>query len=459
MAPIHRIFCFLAFTLFDYPCLAQSSTKYISTHEALEDVAYLIKTFEEVHYNPYFKIRKKEFLNVKDNLLSQWNKDSITLKHFIATTMKLAAQLSGGHSYSDWQNPSIIHEIKEYQYLPFTGKINAENKFEITKSIISSLKSGTVIKQINGVDIVELYNECKSYIGGIEAFKNAQCEKVFPLYLFFSSIVQSPYEITTDNTKQNINTDGIDINDLITFLNSRQIQENYTFEILNNKIALISYNSCTDYDAFKKFLKQSFEEIYNNQIDKLIIDIRANEGGNSLLNDLLLSYITQKPYRQFSGRYWKVSQQAKKAYSTNEEFMKVLDYDFKQKYFNTNHGEIMESLDSELIYPKTPEYYFEGKSCFLIGSNTFSSANLLADAIKTYSLTTLIGAHTGEYTNDFGEQISFILPNSKNTIYISTTYDVGANGNAKILEPVYPDLEVKKNIMEYTTEWIEKQSN
>ena len=79
--------------------------------------------------------------------------------------------------------------------------------------------------------------------------------------------------------------------------------------------------------------------------------------------------MTKKPYRQFSGRYWKVSQQAKKAYSSNEEFMTVLDNDFMQKYFNTNNGEIIKSLDGELIYPKSPEYYFEGKTCFLIGSN------------------------------------------------------------------------------------------
>ena len=455
MTPIHKIFCFLAFTVIDFPCLAQSSALYISTDEAKEDVAFLIKTFEEVHYNPYFKISKEEFLDVKDNLLSQWNKDSITLKHFIATTMKLAAQLSGGHSYADWQNPNIIPEIKEYQYLPFTGKINAQNQFEVTKSNISSIETGSVIENINGLDISQLFKECKSYIGGIEAFKNIQCEKVFPLYLFFNLQLQSPYVLTTDANTQTINVEGVGINDLLSFLNSSQIQENYTFEILKDKIALISYNSCTDYDAFKKFLEQSFKEIHSNRIDKLIIDIRANEGGNSLLNDLLLSYITKKSYRQFSGRYWKVSEQSKKAYASNEEFMAILNDNFKQKYFNASNQEIIESFGEDLITPKTPNNYFDGKTCLLIGPETFSSANLLADAIKTYNIATLIGTHTGEYTNDFGEQISFTLPNSGNTIFISTTYDIGANGDHNILEPVYPDIEVEKNVLQYAVQWIQ----
>ena len=92
----------------------------------------------------------------------------------------------------------------------------------------------------------------------------------------------------------------------------------------------------------------------------------------------------------------------------------------------------------------------------LIGPSTFSSANFLADAVKTYNITTLIGTPTGEYTNDFGEQLNFNLDNSESPVFISSTFDIGANGNDAILEPVYPDIEVKTDALEYALIWIKK---
>ena len=83
---------------------------------------------------------------------------------------------------------------------------------------------------------------------------------------------------------------------------------------------------------------------------------------------------------------------------------------------------------------------FKGKHCFLIGPYTFSSANYLADAIKTFKLSTLIGSATGELTNDFGEQVEFQLPYSKSYFFVPTTYDIGADKNEKTMSSVVPDI-------------------
>jgi len=74
---------------------------------------------------------------------------------------------------------------------------------------------------------------------------------------------------------------------------------------LKERIGLISYNSCTDYDAFKLFLHSTFEKINQAGIKDLIIDVRNNSGGNSSLNDLLIAFFTDKKYRQSSKRLWK----------------------------------------------------------------------------------------------------------------------------------------------------------
>ena len=92
---------------------------------------------------------------------------------------------------------------------------------------------------------------------------------------------------------------------------------------------------------------------------------------------------------------------------------------------------------------------------FLIGPSTFSSANFLADAVKTYHISTLIGLATGENTNDFGELLAFTLPNSGNPIFVSSAYDIGADGNPNLFEPVYPDIQTSEDALLYALDWIE----
>jgi len=431
---------------------------FIQTEQALMDIESLVSNFEKIHYNPYFKTSKTVFNKKKDDLLSSWEKDSISFKKFMVTGMKLSALLSGGHSNMDWQNRKIIPSIKSHHYVPFTGKISIDNKtFIVTKSRHIEISAGMEILSINGISIVDLFKECMTYIGGIKAFKNSTCEMVFPLYLFFNESLKGPYTISCANKKE-VKTIGLSLKEFMPLLNNSSF-ENYTFKILDNEVGLISYNSCTGAKKFNKFLKKTFKELEAKKITKLIIDIRENSGGNSDLNDLLLAYITTKSYLQSSGRFWKVSQMSKKVYALRK-YEKFFGQDFMTKYYNTPNQDIIEEFwNDDSIQPISPNNYFEGNTCFLIGPNTFSSANFLADAVKTYKLSTLIGSATGEYTNDFGEQLSFSLPYSGCIVNVSSTYDIGANGDKTIFEPVYPDIKVEDNTLDYAVDWIKKEAS
>ncbi len=431
----------------------------ISTNEAKQDIENMIGEIEATHYNSYFSISKKDFSTKKQLLLSSWNKDSITLKKFMSSGMKLTALLSGGHTYMDWQNPKIIPSLMQHKYVPFTLKINIQDStFIVTRSEAPNIKIDSQVLTINGIKCFDLFEECKSYIGGIESFKNAYCEKVFPLYLFFNETLKSPYTITNSD-QLIVKNEGLPFNDFLTFLTSIQPIQNYTFKFIENNIGLISYNSCTDLKAFDQFLKQTFKELKKKKSTKLIIDIRENNGGESGLNDLLLSYITKQPYQQSSGRYWKVSKLAKEAYVANPIYKTVFGKKIIENYLSTPEQEVIANFNEELTQPTPPKNYFDGKTCFLIGPNTFSSANFLADAVKTYHLSTLIGSVTGENTNDFGEQISFNLRNSEAKVFVSSTYDIGDNGNKEMFEPVYPDYLVNNNALQFAIDWLKNKTN
>ena len=445
------VFISIIFTLISTAGISQNKT-YISTKKAVADINFMIKTIAEIHYNPYFKIEKEQFNVNKEELLNEFDKDSISLKKFVRTGMKLAAQMSGGHTSMDWQNESLVPELMSHKFIPFTGELSDNHKYlTVTRSANQNIKKGVFVESINGVPIVKLYKECLTYIGGLKSFKRVSLDKVFPLYLFFNDEIAAPYSLKLSDGE--IEMPGIGVSELNAFLSQDQQRENYIFEIVKDDIGLITYNSCTDYDAFNEFLEQTFKEIKDKNINKLIIDIRENSGGDSRLNDLLLSYITTTLYQQSSGRYWKVSSQAKRAYK-NANYEDNFGEEFMTQYYQAKNQSIIESFEERLIQPLKPKNYFTGKTCVLIGPSTFSSANFLADAIKTYKLSTLIGSATGELTNDFGEVIDFTLPNSGNYIYVSSTYDIGANGNATLFEPVYPDIQTKKDALKDALDWI-----
>jgi hypothetical protein len=433
---------------------AQSIAK-LAVVDALNDLDTLIATFEKVHYNSYFVHSMDEILYAKEEVVDTWLNDSIPLREFTRVGMQITALMSGGHSSMYWKTDRIVPEIKQQSYIPFTGKLSSDLKtFRVTRSVDSIISIDTEIISVNGIPIIDLYKECMSYVGGIAGFTNAACERLFPLYLFFNDKVHAPFKIQTTSTFYT--TLGLDINALADFLNSAQAKENYTFSITENNVGLLTYNSCQGYKAFNAFLKKTFKEINDKGIDKLIVDIRENGGGDSGLNDLLLAYITKSAYQQSSERFWKVSAEAKRAYSSNKVYERGFGKEFMTKYMNTPNGEIIEDKGYELTQPVAPKNYFEGKTCFLIGPSTFSSANFLADAVKTYKLSTLIGEPTGEYTNDFGEQLNFTLPNSSCIVFISSTYDIGANGNKSVLEPVKPDISVEGDALTFALKWIEK---
>ncbi|MGH1334970.1 MAG: S41 family peptidase [Aureispira sp.] len=450
---------FLSLLLYSFCYVAQGQQiSLMAVEDATKDIDHLLAKFEAIHYNPYFLITKEQLTQTKDSLTADWGKDSITLKEFMVVGMKLSALLSGGHSYMDWKAPNIIAAIKAHQYLPFTGELrNNYQTFIVTRSKDTTIPAGTILESINGIPMVELYQECMSFIGGIKAFKNASCEEMFPLYLFFIKELKAPYHIVATNKDKAFSIDGVEIEAFLTFINEVPYQVPYTFEIINGKVGLLTYNRCENYKKFKRFLRKTFRKIQAQKINQLIIDIRENGGGNSSLNDLLLSYLTTRPYQQSSGRYWKVSQEAKALYSANEIYQELFGAAFMKEYTEAANGTVIPSLGEELTHPVAPKHFFSGKHCFLIGPSTFSSANFLADAVKTYKISTLIGTATGEYTNDFGEQIYFTLPNSGCKVYVSSTYDIGANGDDSTLTPVEPDLVVPSNVLPAAIEWLEQQ--
>lgn len=430
----------------------------ITGKEALEDLAFLVKNIKEAHFNPYLHISEADWNKEITKYKEKYSQlDKVELVAFSIDMKKLVAMLQDAHSSISFANEEFSQYPDSLQFFPFLVKVDELGEFQINDE---TLLSGKTILKINGQDVEALYEEAMSLQAGTEAWKHYYTSKIyFPILLYLKNI-RVPFKVTVPQeshkgfaTMMTVPpSDGVSLNQIYErFL---PIQNPYTLSFPKPDIAMISYNQCEYYEKFKTFLDSSFHLIQEKKIEKLIIDIRYNSGGNSALNDLLLPYISQKKYRQSSGRHWKVSQ-AMKDRLDNPIYKEAFDEAFIKYYRYSTNGSKIES-ENTLITPKKPKYFFKGKTCVLIGTQTFSSANFLADAIKTYQLSTLIGKPTGELTNDFGELITFSMPHSQLAFSCSTAYDIGADGNAEKIEAVIPDIEVKGDALEFAIQWFNK---
>lgn len=81
----------------------------------------------------------------------------------------------------------------------------------------------------------------------------------------------------------------------------RQSQQEtpYTFTIDKDRsVAVMNFNSFRGIKAMTHFADSMFTVLRENHVKKLIIDIRENGGGNSMVGDILLRYISLQSFAQ-----------------------------------------------------------------------------------------------------------------------------------------------------------------
>ncbi|WP_162799951.1 S41 family peptidase [Pedobacter jeongneungensis] len=227
-----------------------------------------------------------------------------------------------------------------------------------------------------------------------------------------------------------------------TFL-SAPAYPKYSFKYLDSKIGLLSVNSlAAEPDAFKGFLDSCFTSLQQGHASKLIVDLRRNAGGHSQLAQTLLGYITNKPYLMTGGVRWKVSQEYKEQLNKN---MNGRGAEKMGYYFQAVNRSILSDTNINATSSQRNPLRHTGKLFVLIGAKTFSSANMMANKIQDYKLSTLVGEPSGEQTNDYGELINLTLSNTGFTFSTSTKQFIRANGNLKDSKPVLPQHSVMDN--------------
>ena len=195
-------------------------------------------------------------------------------------------------------------------------------------------------------------------------------------------------------------------------------------------VAIMDFRSFSDVERMKVFADSMFTTLRNNNITNLIIDITENGGGNSQVGDVLLRYISPKPFSQFGKYLVRVT-------PTSQALMK------EKVNIGWYSGEVR---DDEMKVPLTDkEGHFKGNVYLLTSSNTFSSASSFAWTFKEFGMGTVVGEETGGMNVCFGDILEYKLPISGLNAFVSYKRFWQYGADEKDIHGTIPDYKVAKH--------------
>lgn len=446
----------------------------VSATQLQEDYKILKQALEELHPALYKYDSKAQREKDFEALQASLSTDQSPMEAYKNIT-EFTAKIKCGHTYTNfWNQKKIIRDsfIKDKNKVPFTFRIIDEEIY-IYQNLSENpeLKKGDKVLSINGHSSEEILNKLipltktdgnnrgqklfDLQVSGVDNFE--AFDIYFPLLFEVDEAFEVEVEKYNSDEKKLFSLSSLtrkERYDILTERYGKQVEtfdDYWDFKILDGQTAVLTLGTFVTWKMelkWKQFLKDAFAQLKKENIQHLVIDIRGNAGGNSDVQETLISYITDQPSQK--GPF----QQTLKTQVVSEEIRPYLYTWRKGMKFNVKP--ITKPLDNgfytfkiggmidKKISPSSKAY--DGKVYVLAGAYNSSATFFLLNYLKQNKLATLIGQESGGNLQGItGGQIFFLnLPHSKVEVDIPLIgyYPPEARAN----EGIKPDVYVKPTV-------------
>ncbi len=200
--------------------------------------------------------------------------------------------------------------------------------------------------------------------------------------------------------------------------------------------------------AFVAFVDQSFEQLIEQNAKQLIIDLRANPGGDNSFSDPMLAWIANRPFRFCSAFLIRSSDEAAASnlarLKQNPGAAESVSALFAKQYDKVPRGEV---FDFEIPYSKPREgKQFTGEVFVLINRHSYSNAVNVAAIVQDYKLGLIVGEKTSDMATTYGAMEQFSLPNTGFTVGFPKAHIIRPSGEPKS-DGVTPDWVIASSIV------------
>ena len=215
---------------------------------------------------------------------------------------------------------------------------------------------------------------------------------------------------------------------------------------------------------YSAFLKETFKQLKEKQIQHLVLDVRNNEGGEEKYGLELYSYLARQPFRYYD--HIKIAQKEKISFAAWRP--KIYDKIIRRFMVKKTENGYVFNYNKVLKTIKPERNAYKGDLFILVNGNSFSVTTEFSARVHADKRATFIGQETagGYRTNSSGLFTILQLPHSKIDLGIPMFGFQMANVPAEIQhgQGIVPDhiithtiediLQKKDTVMEYTLQHI-----
>ncbi len=385
--------------------------------EICNDIDSLVSTAQKVHPTIYNKDFVQEINHLKKEITSPIST--------VALFRKLQPLVAvDGHTLIQFKGN--VEPALEKPLLPFETVVYDEELFVKTNlSIIPGIKPGYKILSINNVKTKKIINHLMNYIPG-ETKRYKFTKLSGSGFSFWYQMVygnDSTYTIQLQHGLKNMTY-------IVKGIKRERFKKGkskyFSCRVIDKNIAYLKITRFRKPRMFLSFIDSCFSAFQEKNIKHLIISVKGG-GGFGDLADSLMSYITDKPYRQWEKQNVKISKE------TESYILENQDNGFYQGDFFI--------INKPLKIPTNRTNRFKGNVYVLTGPKTYSTMTLFAAMAKCYSNMTLIGEEAGQPLISNGGISRHQLPNTGMNYYLSlSTYTMSCAIDSE--DSVQPDFEV-----------------
>ena len=391
-----------------------------SVEDLQNDLDVLVTTIKEAHAHPFLYTSEDKFDKEVDNIRSKLR--PMTEREFLNIAAPLVTSLRCGHTYVYPSKEYIEYRNQNGKFFPIPIRI-VDNRFYANCDDRNSvLPRGSEILKINGQTPEALLHKllpCLSSDGFVWTGKIRRIENHFGLYYNRYISQADTFRIqfvTLDRRKRTITFPSISYSQYKH--SGREYTEPVRFWIDESSEAAILRLNTLYTVAWKKedinpkrFLKNVFRTVQEQNITNLIIDIRGNEGGSVYLAADLLAYFGEEELT------W--CREYRLSHSTSFTYRNAMKHDL----FTTFKWLVTRKVGDHRIFNWygllrkkniQSNFHFSGRVFILIDGRTFSAASMFASMAQKYGHAIMIGEETGGTACGNGvSPITVVLPNTQ----------------------------------------------
>jgi len=429
----------------------------LTVEQLREDADFVFATIEEVHPEMYAYISRDQYAPIKEALYDQLDRP-MSRREFYKLIAPAVAGLRSGHTLI--QPPTA--EFKDSsrfagRFYPLTVSLESGDLRVRKCHETVGVPIGARILSINGQNAAQVVQRMARRIPAEKKAANPYAleePRVFWTMLWIDYGNRQPLELILEGpegapVEYTVEPQSLQWAEMRRLERSTR-SEPFLFRYLpEHHAGLIVCNAFEDRSGFKRFLKETFEEMQDKQAAGLIIDLRHNMGGDTRISDALVRYITGRPFRQFLQIDTKVSRWNRQITDPQVE---------------------IGGIETETIRPKQPPenpLRFDGPVYVLIGPRCVSTGVALAATIQYFRIGELVGEETGDPTAMFGYARRTPLPNSGWSLAVPSRCYIAPgskrDGRGALPDhPVQPDPDDQAagidTVLEYALKLIDEQA-